>query len=139
MTKNLTMILIDDDDAVETAVRYALNQGGHHQLKVAKNGSDGLALLREELSGEEPPHQVAVLLDCHMPIMDGLQFLSELRQDRALRRTPVFMLTSSVDAEDKNQAYDLGISGFVPKPVTIRGFTETIDVIKRFLQIIETP
>jgi CheY-like chemotaxis protein len=137
----LNILLVDDDDAIEAAIRFALLQRpGSHQLYVAKNGRMGLEMLHGLPGVEElPPDNRVVLLDCHMPIMDGLQFLYELRNDDELKRTPVFMLTNSVDESDRDSAYDLGISGFVAKPVTMQGFSETVETIERFLQIVELP
>lgn len=141
MKKALNILLVDDDDAIEAAIRFAvMHRTPEHQLYVAKDGRSGLEMLRGVPGIQEvPPHNRVVLLDCHMPIMDGLQFLHELRADENLRRTPVVMLTNSLDEADRDSAYDIGILGFVAKPVTMQGYTDTIATIERFLQMVEMP
>lgn len=141
MRRDLNILLVDDDDAVEVAIRYAISREQEdHDLYVAKNGSEGLELLRQVIPGEGiPEERRIILLDCHMPIMDGLQFLSELRQDPELRRIPVFMFTSSVDSCDRNSAYDLGISGFMPKPTTMEGYRDIIHRLAEFLKVVYLP
>jgi len=141
MAKSLNILLVDDDDAVEVAIRYALGRTGDgHQLYVAKNGSEGLEQLRQVIPGESVPEDNRIImLDCHMPIMDGLQFLSELRHDSDLRRIPVYMFTSSVDSCDRDTAYDLGISGFMPKPHTIEGYRDIVHRLSEFLKVVHLP
>jgi CheY-like chemotaxis protein len=139
--KELNILLVDDDDAIEAAIRFAvLRHAPSHHLYVAKNGKTGLEMLRGLPGVEEvPPENRVVLLDCHMPIMDGLQFLHELRADDHLKRTPVLMLTNSQDESDRNRAYDLGIAGFICKPATMKGFSDAVAALEEFLQIVELP
>jgi CheY-like chemotaxis protein len=139
--KQLNILLVDDDDAIEAAIRFAImRQAPSHHLYVAKNGRTGLEMLRGIPGVEEVPNENrVVLLDCHMPIMDGLQFLHELRGDEHLRRTPVLMLTNSQDESDRDTAYELGIAGFICKPATMKGFTDTVARMEEFLQIVELP
>lgn len=141
MKKQLNILLVDDDDAIEAAIRFAILQHGpEHHLFVAKNGRTGLDMLRGMPGVEEVPlDNRVVILDCHMPVMDGLEFLHELRADDYLKRTPVLMLTNSLDEGDRDCAYDLGIAGFIAKPATMQGFSDAVATMEEFLQIVELP
>lgn len=139
--KQLNILLVDDDDAIEAAIRFAILQHTPaHHLFVAKDGREGLDMLRGMPGLEEvPADNRVVILDCHMPVMDGLEFLHELRADEDLRRTPVLMLTNSLDETDRDCAYDLGIAGFIAKPATMQGFSDAVATMEEFLQIVELP
>ena len=56
-----------------------------------------------------------VLLDLNMPRMDGFQFLEELRGDPKLRRTVVFVLSTSARDQDRARAYDEQVAGYMVK------------------------
>ena len=58
-----------------------------------------------------------ILLDLNMPIMNGIEFLTALRDDEQLKRIPVVILTTSDDPGDKLSCFNLGIAGYMPKPL----------------------
>ena len=70
-----------------------------------------------------------VLLDLKLPKVDGLDVLRALKGDSRTRRTPVVVLTSSREGRDVQEAYDVGASSYIVKPVE---FDKFLDTAKQF-------
>ena len=68
-----------------------------------------------------------MLLDLKLPRRSGLEVLAWVREQPALRRLPVVVLTSSRESVDVNRAYDLGVNSYLTKPV---GFEALIEMVK---------
>jgi CheY-like chemotaxis protein len=133
----LNIILIEDDDLDVENVRRAFKKNNiFNPLWVAGNGIEGLELLR---GGETPPERRLILLDLNMPKMNGLEFLSELRQDPELRGIPVVVLTTSDDERDRVEAYNLNVAGYILKPVTLGSFVEAMATLNKYWALVELP
>ena len=99
--------IIDDDAAVRESLEALLTVLGY---SVETYGSAEAYLERSEVSDG------CVLLDVHMPGMNGLDLLRELARRR--RRSPVLILTASRDERLRDHALELGAVAFLTKPVT---------------------
>jgi two-component system, cell cycle response regulator DivK len=102
-----TILVIDDDPVVLGTITELLGAHGHRVVEAAK-GRDGLTLAR----AERPD---LILVDYHMPELDGLAVVSALKSDTTTRGIPVVAFTSGTAAE-ANQLVRAGCIGFVPKP-----------------------
>ena len=102
-----TILVIDDDPIVLTTLAELLIAHGHRVLNAAK-GSDGIDLAR----AERPD---LILVDYHMPEMDGLAVVGALKSEATTRAIPVVAFTSGSAAE-ANRLVRAGCIGFVPKP-----------------------
>ncbi|MEO6778518.1 MAG: response regulator [Gemmatimonadaceae bacterium] len=137
LDRTLNLVLIEDDDIDVMNVKRALERAHvTNPLFVARNGLEGLALLR---SDAVPTDRRLVLLDLNMPKMNGIEFLHELRNDPALRPTPVVVLTTSDDDRDKIQAYNLNVAGYLLKPVTFMNFVDVMAALNKFWALVEMP
>ena len=67
-----------------------------------------------------------------MPRKSGHEALREIRADSNLRSIPVVVLTTSDQEADILQAYDLGVSSFISKPVTFAGLVDVMKVFGRY-------
>jgi CheY-like chemotaxis protein len=135
--RTLNLILVEDDDIDVMNVRRALERAHvTNPLFIAHNGLEGLELLR---SDKIPSDRRLVLLDLNMPKMNGIEFLRELRNDPALRSTPVVVLTTSDDDRDKIQAYDLNVAGYLLKPVTFVNFVDVMAALNKYWALVEMP
>src|SRR5258708_32370760 len=91
----VTVLLVDDDKVDTMAVRrsfQALNIA--NPVIEARNGIEALDRLRGLNGYEKVPRPCLVMLDLNMPRMGGIEFLEELRNDPALRRILVFVMTT---------------------------------------------
>jgi CheY-like chemotaxis protein len=86
-----------------------------YPLTVARNGLEALSLLRGIGTQGPLPQPCLILLDLHMPQMNGFEFLQELRQDLILSASLVFVLTTSNDNCDKQVAYQHHVAGYLLK------------------------
>ncbi|REJ76703.1 MAG: response regulator [Acidobacteria bacterium] len=112
----LRLLIVDDDEVDRKGLRRGFRQLGMEECIVeARDGIEALELLRGERPGLDPRLPRLVLLDLNMPRMNGLEMLAELRRDRAIADTVVFVLTTSADQSDVRAALKLGVAGYLVK------------------------
>lgn len=141
----LTILLADDDEEDRELTRDALRHAHlANDIKFVVDGQDLMDYLRRDGAYADPavdaPRPGIILLDLNMPKKDGREALAEIKSDEALRRIPVVVLTTSKDEEDVFATYDLGVSGFVTKPVTFAGLVEAMSTWTRYwFEVVELP
>lgn len=130
-------ILLVEDDQVDTmTVRRALKELNIvNRLENVENGEEALDYLRD--STREYP--CLILLDLNMPVMNGIEFLQTVKTDPQLKRIPVVALTTSDEQKDKVESFELGVAGYMRKPVDYRQFVEIIRTIDAYWTISESP
>lgn len=134
---DLHILLVDDDDIDVMTVQRAFTRSQiSHPLHVAHNGLQGLEKLRD---GSIASARRLVLLDLNMPRMNGIEFLRELRTDPELRTTSVVVLTTSDEARDKTEAYELGVAGYLLKPVSFAELVDLVAAVDRYWNLVEMP
>jgi CheY-like chemotaxis protein len=135
--KPLHILLVEDDQIDQMNVKRAFERNKiMNPLYIAENGLEALAMLRD---GRVPHERRLVLLDLNMPKMNGIEFLKSLRADEALSATPVVVLTTSNDEQDKVDAYDLNVAGYLLKPVTFTNFVELTAALNKYWTLVEMP
>jgi CheY-like chemotaxis protein len=80
-----------------------------------------------------------ILLDLNMPRMDGIEFLKELRKDEELKKSIVFIMTTSDADEDKVKAYNLGVAGYILKSNPANAFLEATALLDTYWRVVEFP
>jgi two-component system response regulator len=103
--------------------------------------SDGAELLEYlyyegEYKDREKGNPAVILLDIKMPRMDGIEALTAIRNDPALKIIPVVMLTSSREELDLKRCYELGANAYVVKPVNINEFMHAVKQLGVFWALI---
>jgi CheY-like chemotaxis protein len=118
-----SILLVEDDIVDMMSVKRALKDiNVTNPLYHVENGVAALEFLRDQ----ENPRPTIILLDLNMPKMGGIEFLSIMKKDEAIKRIPVVILTTSRAEYDKIQSYDLGVAGYMIKPVDYQQFMEVI-------------
>jgi len=103
------VLVADDDETIRLLAKQALNQSGF----LVATATDGV----EALSIFEQIHPDLVLLDVHMPRMDGFEICNRIRRQPSGFYTPILMVTGFDDVESIDRAYMMGATDFVTKPV----------------------
>ena len=133
----LNILLVEDDEVDVMNVQRAFERNRMTSaLFVAGNGLDALDMLRSNLI---PRERRLILLDLNMPKMNGIEFLEELRADPELSRTPVVVLTTSNDDQDKLDAFNFNVAGYMLKPVTFSAFCEKMATLDKYWALVEMP
>jgi CheY-like chemotaxis protein len=126
----VVILLAEDDPADVTLTRRALLEAKiRNDLHVVEDGEELLNYLHRRSPYQDPvtsPWPDLILLDLNMPKVSGHQALEAIRQDPALRRIPVVILSTSDLDEDVIRSYDLGCNSYVTKPVSMHDFVRTV-------------
>jgi len=135
--KILNFVLIEDDEVDVMTVQRAFKKNKMtNPLHVAGNGEEGLELLR---SGKVPNANRIILLDLNMPRMNGIEFLRELRADPELRSATVVVFTTSNAEQDKVEAFEMNVAGYLLKPVVFASFVELMATLNKYWTLVEFP
>jgi len=130
------VLLVEDDRLNVVAVKKAFaDLGIAGPLIHAQDGPEALEYLRDD----SHPKPGIVLLDLHMPKMDGIECLRTVKADPALREPPVVMLTTSQDQRDIAECFALNAAGYMIKPLNVESLTEVIKVIMLYWTCSELP
>jgi len=131
-----TLLLVEDDIVDVMTVKRALKElNVTTPVVVMKNGEEALNYLRE---GSNPLPGI-ILLDLNMPKMNGIEFLKHVKTDDRLKRIPVVVLTTSRAEIDKVHSYDLGVAGYMIKPVDYPQFVAVMRTISVYWTTSELP
>lgn len=128
--KKHTILLVEDDDLDIISVQRSLKKlDSEYELLTAYNGIEALHLLNHLTALPD-----VILLDLNMPKMNGIEFLSALRANEHLRDIRVFVMTTSSENTDRRLAENLGISGYIIKPLNYTDNTKRADSMDAFVQ-----
>jgi two-component system, OmpR family, response regulator MprA len=117
----MRVLVIEDDDAVRSAVRRALLLGGYEVL-LAPDGQDGLLQAQTAVPD-------AIILDLGLPDIDGMEVCRRLRS--AGDRTPILMLTARDAVEDRVDGLEAGADDYLVKPYDVRELQARLKAIMR--------
>ncbi len=136
MKSKKPILLIEDDQVDAMTVQRALAEiHVTNQLDIVASGEEALAFLKNN-KHDRPG---IMLLDLNMPKMNGIEFLKIIKEDKLLRRIPVVVLTTSKEEQDKIDSFDLGVAGYMIKPVDYNLFVEAVKTIDLYWTLSELP
>lgn len=135
----VNILQIEDNEVDVRAMRRAFRKHRiDNPLRVARDGIEALSILNGERGDPlERPH--VILLDLNLPRMNGLEFLQHLRRDDRLRKTVVFVLTTSSRVQDRAEAYSLNAAGFIRKDQVGVGFEGLVEMLNSYLKVVDLP
>ncbi len=120
------LLLIDDDtDDQEIFLSALAFIDNSIRCSLATNGQEGI----QQLSAPESMPDL-IFLDLNMPVMNGMQFLQELKNSQLTRNIPVIIYSTASDQQTIRQALDLGAFQFYTKP---EKFSELVSLLHSLL------
>ncbi|MFN3231616.1 MAG: response regulator [Alphaproteobacteria bacterium] len=138
MSQPINILLVEDDDVDVQGITRAFKK-----LKVAnpitraRDGLEALDILRSDKGRRLRPY--LIILDLNMPRMNGIEFLTALRADEALKDSIVFVLTTSKADEDKIEAYRLNVAGYIVKADPAKSFLDAVQMLDHYWRVVEFP
>jgi CheY-like chemotaxis protein len=134
------LLHVEDDDVCVMGLMRAFKKARiSNPVCSAHDGIDALQILRGTNGHERLPRPYLVLLDLNMPRMGGIAFLQELRKDEDLKKSIVFIMTTSSADEDKVKAYNLGVAGYILKSNPANAFLEATALLDTYWRVVEFP
>jgi two-component system, cell cycle response regulator DivK len=116
-----TVLVVEDNDMNMQLVEYLLEEGGYAIVK-ATSGEEALALTRSD--SQRPD---LILMDIHLPGMDGLSVVREMKSDERTNRIPILALTAHAMRGDKDRFLEAGCDGYISKPIDVKTFLSAIE------------
>ena len=118
------ILLVEDNELNREIAMTILHEYGF-LVDIAENG----AVAVEKVRTSDPGHYDLVLMDVQMPVMDGYTATQRIRalKDPARAAVPIVAMTANVFEEERKQAFDCGMNGFLSKPIVVE---ELIDALK---------
>lgn len=108
------ILLLEDDPTYGIEIRQAMNEADFmNRLEIVGSSEDALKYLRN--SAHERP--CLIILDLNMQRMNGLAFLKIIKEDIVLKKIPVVVLAASNDPQHRLDTFNLGITGYMLKPL----------------------
>lgn len=129
MRNSKPILLVDDDDVDSIIVQRALAELKVSNEMVRKvDGEDALTYLRDESN----PRPCVILLDLNMPRINGFEFLKIAKADEKLKTLPVVVLTTSDVDQNIVDSFNLGVAGYIVKPVDYKQFVEAMRTVDMY-------
>ena len=119
-----TILIVDDSSSLRTVVRIALTRAGYDVVEAG----DGVQALAAMDAGTRIN---LVVCDVNMPNMDGITFVSTMKQNSKHKFTPVIMLTTEGQDEKKNQGRAAGAKAWIVKPFNP---PQLLDAVSKLIQ-----
>lgn len=116
------ILVVEDNDMNMQLVEFLLEEGGYHIVK-ATSGEEALAITR----GGPDAAPDLILMDIHLPGMDGLSVVRAIKSDERTARIPILALTAHAMRGDKDRFLEAGCDGYISKPIDVKTFIASIE------------
>jgi CheY-like chemotaxis protein/anti-sigma regulatory factor (Ser/Thr protein kinase) len=123
-------VLVVDDNPINLRVACGLVEKAGYRTLTAKNGAEALELVQRE-------EVCLVLMDCHMPVMDGFEATEKIRQlDSEIALVPVVALTASAMPDELERCRQAGMNDCLVKPVTLEQVKRTLHQVVALREVL---
>ena len=112
----LNILVVDDSTVMRNIMVTVLKQNGYGNIKEASNGAEALEQVDSSLS--------LIITDVNMPVMDGFQFVKEVKARDDLKNIPIIAV--STDSDQEHRMLKLGVFGDIAKPFAPEEFMNKI-------------
>lgn len=118
-----TILIVDDSESIRKLVQFNLNNAGYNVM-VANNGKEALTCFNGE-------NIHLLLTDLHMPVMNGMDLIREVRKIKTYKHIPILFLTTETQISLKKEAKESGATGWIVKPFVFDKLLATIHKVLR--------
>lgn len=118
------VLVVEDNDMNMQLVEYLLEEGGYQIVKAA-SGEEALSIAR---TGDPVD---LILMDIHLPGIDGLSVVREMKTDAVTSAIPILALTAHAMRGDKDRFLEAGCDGYISKPIDVKTFLSSIRMYLR--------
>ncbi|MEA2465101.1 MAG: two-component system, cell cycle response regulator DivK [Acidobacteriota bacterium] len=116
------ILVVEDNDMNMQLVEFLLEEGGYAIVK-ATSGEEALAITQ---NGSDSTPDL-ILMDIHLPGMDGLSVVRAMKEDARTARIPILALTAHAMRGDKDRFLEAGCDGYISKPIDVKTFIASIE------------
>lgn len=140
MTEVVEILLVEDNPSDIKLAMHAFQKNNlANHVKVLRDGAEALEYVfctdrYADRKGHGQPK--VILLDLKLPLVDGLEVLRQLKSDPETKAIPVVVMTSSSEDRDMVNSYQLGVNGYVQKPLDFEQFISAVRQIGLFWLLI---
>lgn len=121
-------VLLVEDNALNAEIATELLEMVGLRVEWAENGKVGI----QRYEASAPDEYFAVFMDMQMPVMDGVTATRLIRQSsRPDHDIPIFAMTANTFASDRRSCREAGMTGYIPKPVSVKNIEEALTVIEK--------
>ena len=131
-SRRSTTILIVEDSPVQAELLRGSLEGAGYKVIAASNGAEAVALAKAN-------HPDAVVSDINMPVMDGYAMCHAIRDDAALKHTPVILLTMLSEPQDVIRGLNAGADGYVTKPYNVPTLVSRLESLLAYPPVLSLP
>lgn len=141
-TQPVTILLAEDDEGDAILIQRSLKRAGFaNEVQHVRDGQDALDFVFSQGAFNDRAHayRLLILLDINMPRMGGVETLRQLKAHEVTRTIPVVMLATTDDPSEIERCYQLGCGIYITKPIDGERFSEVINRLGLFLQVVKVP
>ncbi|MEE9408404.1 MAG: response regulator [Polaribacter sp.] len=126
--KSLSILLIDDDEIERLKFKKVCKDIKFScSIVEAVNGSEAFSFLNKIKNSFD-----IIVLDLHMPKMNGLELLMKIKLDRNFKNIPIVIMSNSEDDEELKKCYDIGVSGYFTKPAKYTKYAKKVKSLLKY-------
>jgi CheY-like chemotaxis protein len=134
-------ILLVEDNAMD--IDFALQAFDENKVGnpvvICRDGEEALAFISAHTTPQDRQVPAVVLLDLHLPKVDGIEVLRHARRHPTWKQVPFVVLTSSRESTDISRAYEFGVNSYIVKPVSFSAFADVVKQIKAYWLLANEP
>lgn len=118
----MRLLVVDDSSTMRRIIKNSLKAVGYDDIAEAENGEGAMARLQAEKVD-------LVVTDWNMPVMNGLELVTAMRNSPEMKQIPVLMVTTVAEKEEILKAMQAGVTNYVVKPFDAATLKKKIDQI----------